>query len=88
MPGGIPIGTPNNPRDPTIVNLPGGTPAAEGLLDKLTEGATPNTPPKYPGTGFIPPGGGFIGYRPTSKSGPPAIDINIPGVPIQKLHFP
>jgi hypothetical protein len=33
------------------------------------------------------PTGGSVGLRPASKSGPPTIDVNIPGVNIDKFKF-
>ena len=40
------------------------------------------------GTMYQLPGGGFVGLRMNSESGGPAIDLNIPGLNIKKLHFP
>jgi hypothetical protein len=55
----------------------------------LTAGGTPIDKPGYPGTAMRPPEGGFIGLRPVSTSGDPAIDVNVPSVPdIKKIHFP
>ncbi len=35
------------------------------------------------------PGRGWVGLRPISESdGSPAIDVNIPGIPVKKIHFP
>jgi hypothetical protein len=48
---------------------------------------TPDTPPDYPGEGTRLPNGDWIGYRPTSKSGPPTIDINVDGIPFDKIKF-
>jgi hypothetical protein len=58
------------------------------VYDDLAAGSTPATPPDYPGHGCTPVGGGFVGLRPVSGSGDPAIDVNISGIPIKKLHFP
>ena len=33
------------------------------------------------------PGGGRVGLRPASKSGPATIDVDIPGIPIDKIKF-
>jgi hypothetical protein len=87
-PGGVPIGTPNG-KDETIRNLPGGQAAADELFGRLSQGGTP-TQPNYPGTAVTLPGGGFVGIRSgsASSSGVPAIDVNIPGVGIGKIHFP
>ncbi len=88
-PGGVPLGTPNG-RDETTRNLPGGQQAAEDLYGQLSQGGTPANSPTYPGSAVTLPGGGFVGIRPgsASKSGVPAIDINIPGIDIGKIHFP
>ena len=87
-PGGVPIGTPNG-KDETIRNLPGGQAAADELFDKLAQGGTP-TQSDYPGTSVTLPDGGFVGIRPASASasGTPAIDVNIKGIGIGKIHFP
>jgi RHS repeat-associated protein len=88
-PGGVPIGTPNG-SDETTRNLPGGQQAAEDLYGQLSHGGTPANSPTYPGSAVTLPGGGFVGIRPgsASTSGVPAIDINIPGIDIGKIHFP
>jgi RHS repeat-associated protein len=88
-PGGVPIGTPNG-NDETTRNLPGGQQAAEDLYGQLSQGGTPANSPTYPGSAVTLPSGGFVGIRPgsASTSGVPAIDINIPGIDIGKIHFP
>jgi hypothetical protein len=73
---------------PKIRELPGGKPAAEELFDRLTKGGTNISPPGYPGKLVRLPNGDTIGYRPTSKSGPPTIDVDIAGVGKRKLKFP
>ena len=46
------------------------------------------TPARYNGRMVQLDDGSRIGYRPTSESGLPAIDINIPGYRgVTKLHF-
>jgi RHS repeat-associated protein len=89
MPGGAPIGAPNG-SDETTRNVPGGQTAAEGLYGQLSNGGTPANSGSYPGQAVTLPGGGFVGLRPgsASKSGVPAVDVNIPGIPIGKVHFP
>jgi hypothetical protein len=89
-PGGQPIGTQQGGARPDIRTLPGGRRAAEALLQRLTNGrgAVDITPPRYSGRMFRLDDGTVIGFRPTSTSGSPAIDINIPGyATITKLHF-
>jgi hypothetical protein len=85
MPGGNPVG--EEGTRPDIRELPGGQSGAESMFNELSKGGTPNTPPNYPGTGTNVPGGGWVGLRPESKSGPPTIDVNIPGVPIDKINL-
>lgn len=88
MPAGKPIGTAHKASDPLKRDLPGGVQAARDLFTELTKGATPTSWPNYPGTAFHVPGGGSVGLRPVSGHGSPAIDINIPSIPITKIHFP
>ena len=57
------------------------------MLDRLTQGAKKLNKPNYEGELFQPPGGGFIGYRPVSTSGPPTIEVRIPGLRDIKLKF-
>lgn len=89
MPGGNPIGTPGgrNKCRPDIREVPGGQKAAEGFFRDLVQGGSSNTPAGYPGIGMDLPGGGWVGLRPVSKSGPPTIDVDVTGVPIKKLKF-
>jgi len=86
-PGGNPIGTPGSTG---IREVPGGAQAAaQDLFNKLTQGAVPYTPvTPYDGTMYQLPGGGFVGLRMNSESGGPAIDLNISGLGIRRLHFP
>src|SRR5262245_38837385 len=85
MPGGQPVGAPGT--RPEIRELPGGSSAAQSMFNQLSQGGTPHTPPNYSGTGTNLPSGGWVGLRPVSKSGPPTIDVNVPGVPIDKIKF-
>jgi hypothetical protein len=84
-PGGQPIGKPGGSEK--IRELPGGRNAAGQLFRRLAIGGTDVTPPRYPGTLVQTSNGGYIGYRPQSKSGPPTIDVNQPGLPIDELKF-
>jgi len=65
----------------------GGVQEAEDTFLRLAEGGVDITPPGHPGLLVALPGGGVIGYRPTSISGPPTIDINIPGYILDKIKF-
>jgi len=85
MPGGNPVGSPGAGRK--VRTVPGGKQAADEMFDDLKSGGTANTPQKYPGQGYDLPGGGWVGLRPTSKSGEPTIDIQVPGIPIRKIKF-
>lgn len=85
MPGGTPIGTAGS--RPEIRELPGGISEAQELFDELTDGGTDATPRGYPGKLRSLPGGGSVGLRPASKSGPPTIDVNIQGINIDKIKF-
>jgi hypothetical protein len=95
MPGGKPIGVKaTGPRASIrIREMPGGPAEAERFFQELTQGGSDITPPSYPGSLVeLPNGQGTIGYRPSSKSGPPTIDINAldaSGIrfPITKIKF-
>lgn len=73
-----------------IRKLPGGDAGARELFDQLTKGGggMDITPPGHAGKIIETPDGSVIGYRPDSKSGPPTIDVNVPGLKIRKLKFP
>lgn len=83
-PGGKLIGEPGN--GPRVRVLPGGDEAARNLFNQLSKGGTPYQS-NYPGTGVNLPNGDFVGYRPVSGSGDPAVDVNIGGKNT-KFHFP
>lgn len=76
--------------------LPGGENEARDLFDRLTKGGTDITRPGHIGKVIRLPDGSVISYRPKSKtgarpeaeSGPPTIDVNVPGLNIRKLKFP
>lgn len=77
------MGRPGSGRN--VREVIGGENEARSLFDELTKGAEvmPHPNPNISG-GLMAdlPGGGTIGFRPTSKSGPPTIDIhNIPNYP-------
>jgi hypothetical protein len=85
MPNGVPIGTPGNGPDIQIV--PGGINAAEKLFNYLRIGGTIY----YSGPNMtvvqLPSNTGFITFRSTSRSGPPAVEVNIPRTLFMKIHF-
>ena len=70
--------------------LPGGEEGARELFDRLTKGkgGVDITPKGHPGQVIKLPDGSTIGHRPTSKSGPPTIDTNVPGLSVRELKFP
>jgi len=86
-PDGQRVGEPGT--SPDIRVLPGGDTGARELFDRLTKGGgTDITPPGYKGRIVRTPDGSVINYRPSSKSGPPTVDVVISGVNIRKLKFP
>jgi RHS repeat-associated protein len=52
---------------------------AENVFKQLSQSGKPVQKPDYPGNMVELPDGTLVGFRPASKSGPPTIDINIPG---------
>ncbi len=85
QPGGVPIGTAGS--SPDIREVAGSLADAMKLFDDLTQGGRDITPPGYPGKLVELAGGGVVGLRPASKSGPPTIDVNVPGVAVKKVKF-
>lgn len=86
-PGGKLIGKAGSSEDIRV--LKGGKEVAEDLFAHLTKGAKQMDKPSYKGQAYEIDKDSFVGYRSTSKSGPPTIDINIPGLEnITKLKFP
>ena len=85
QPGGELIGTPG--ASTGIRELPGHQWEAEELYARLSLFGKEAAPPGYPGRAVDLPDGGFVGLRLESKSGGPAIDINIPGIEITRIHF-
>jgi hypothetical protein len=85
-PGGKNVGEPGENSGVRI--LPGGESEARELFDRLTKGGTDITPSGHLGKVIRMPDGSVISHRPTSKSGPPTVDVNVPGLGIRKLKFP
>ena len=85
LPGGRPLG--RRGRSSVVRLLPGGEAAAEALFLRLSRGGIDRTPAGYAGRLVEMEIGAMIGFRPRSTSGPPTIDINIPGIGIRKLKF-
>jgi hypothetical protein len=67
--------------------LEGGQTEAEKLFQQLTVDGRIIANPTYKGTLVKLPDRSIIGLRPASKSGGPAIDVNVPGLGIDKIHF-
>ncbi len=84
--GGELVGKAGNTR---IRVLPGGMKEAEAFFRELGEGGPVIKDLRFPGTMVELPGGGRVGFRPVSKSGPPTIDVNIPGLKgeIKEIKF-
>ena len=85
-PGGRPVG--RQGKKPKVREKDGGKKAADNLYDKLRKGGKPDTPKNYPGEGTRLPNGDWVGKRSKSKSGDPAIDLDIKDFPYNKIHFP
>jgi hypothetical protein len=87
MPGGKPMGQRGRGED--VRELPGGLQAARSLFDYLRIGGQVVEKPGLNGTLVKLPGrAGYITFRPRSTTGSPAIDINVPGITFDKIHFP
>ncbi len=85
-PGGKPIGKQGDRKEVRIEK--GGDKGARELYEKLSKDGTPHTPKNYPGEGKKLPNGDWVGYRKSSKSGSPTVDVNVNGVDFNKVHFP
>ncbi len=89
-PNGRPIGEVVGEARSTVRTLRGGDEAAKTMFRRLTEGrgAVEVVPPRADLQVVRLNDGSFITYRPTSSSGPPAVDVIIPGFPqIRRLRF-
>jgi hypothetical protein len=83
MPGGRPIGT--RGTRPTIREVPGGPAEIQRLFDELASGGTPASR-AYKGQQVDLPGGGWAGLRKSKKHGL-TLNIEIPGIPFEKVHY-
>jgi hypothetical protein len=84
-PGGRLIGEEGS--GPQIRIVKGSLSEAQKLFDQLSAGGTPIQGTTYPGTLVRLPAGGTVGLRPVSTSGPPTIDVRVPGVGIREIKF-
>jgi hypothetical protein len=86
MPGGVPIGQPGTSEEIRV--LPGGAQTAQELFNYLRVGGTVHTSTPNMIVIRLPYDAGFITLRHVSGSMYPAIDINVPSVSFEKIHFP
>jgi len=86
MPYGRPIG--RRGSGPDIRELSGGSAAAKELFDYLRVGGTQHRGEPNLTVVQLPGKAGFLTFREKSGSGDSAIDINVPGVTIKRIHFP
>jgi hypothetical protein len=85
LPGGKPVGLTSK----MVRELPGGEQAANALFKRLTVGAAPVTPSKFPGIVRKRSDGATITYLLPVKGGiPPTILVQAPNMPIRQLQFP
>jgi hypothetical protein len=85
MPNGELIG--ERGRGPDVRVIPGGHKEARALFDYLRIGGTVWEEDPERTVIRLPLDAGYITYRPNSKSGGPAIDINMLSVGFDKIHF-
>ena len=86
MPNGKPIGQRGN--SPRVRIEKGGDRDAKKLFYKLSKKGKIDTPLGYPGIRKRLPNGDWVGRRPVSKHGEPAIDVRVKGFPYDKIKFP
>ncbi|MGI0034424.1 MAG: RHS repeat-associated core domain-containing protein [Nitrososphaera sp.] len=60
---------------------------AEELFGRLSRRGIDAPTDTYPGRRVFLEGRGYIGIRAVSDSGPPTIDVNVPGVDVRKIKF-
>jgi hypothetical protein len=84
-PGGRLLGSEGSSAQVRI--LKGGLNEAQGLFNQLSAGGAVITETTYPGTLVRLQGGGTVGLRPVSTSGPPTIDVRVPGIGIREIKF-
>lgn len=85
MPGGKPIGLPG--RSARVRELPGGYESAKEMFVYLSKAGRVHRSSPGKTTIEIPGQAGFVTIRQRSRSGGPAIDINVPGIPFKRIHF-
>jgi hypothetical protein len=85
MPNGRPIGRRGDSAK--VREVPGGIEAARNLFDYLRVGDSVHRSDPNMTIVRLPGDAGFLTLRTRSRSGDSAIDLNVPGVSIRKLHF-
>jgi hypothetical protein len=85
-PYGRPIG--RRGSGPDIRELTGGSAAAKELFDYLRVGGTEHRSGANLTVVRLPGKAAFLTFREKSGSGDSAIDINVPGVTVKRIHFP
>jgi hypothetical protein len=85
MPYGRPIGRRGDSAK--VREVPGGMEAARDLFDYLRVGGSVHRSDPNMTIVRLPGDAGFLTFRTRSLSGDSAIDLNVPGVSIRKLHF-
>ncbi len=84
-PGGIPIGEAGSSPDIRVVR--GDLAAARKLFDYLRVGGSEHLSNSNRTVVKLPGNAGFLTFRQVSRSRGPAIDINVPGVFVKRIHF-
>lgn len=84
-PGGRLIGSEGSSSQIRI--LKGGLTEAQRMFEQLSAGGAGVMGTTYPGALVRLPGGGTIGLRSVSTSGPPTIDVRVPGIGIREIKF-
>jgi RHS repeat-associated protein len=83
-PGGVTIGQPGDNRDVRIVD--GDINDGRAMFDEIAKSGAPLEGTTYPGT-LVKVEGGTVGFRETSTSGPPTLDVRIQGVKTREVKF-
>jgi hypothetical protein len=86
MTSGVPIGAARS--SPDISLLPGGTEAAGELFDYLRVGTAPYESDSNKTILKLPRSAGYLTFRRLSRGGGSAIDVNVPGIALKRIHFP
>jgi hypothetical protein len=85
MPNGRLIG--KKGKHARIREIDGKEEAGRKLFDRLKKDGVPEARKGYNGEGYRLKNGDWIGYRASTKSRSPAIDLDIETLNIEKIHF-